>query len=607
MVNLVAALGTWCLNSQGLEIVIFFLLLGLATNLTSHRMLRNFTFAGRLLLANHVLFIMFGLLWGTWVTFISPVSTTTRILMFMGLPILLIYAFAGLISTFEQWEVLSRKRWSRPRSPLPSGQLTSYPKVSLHVPAYAEPPDVVISTLNKLAELRYPNFEVLMIDNNTKDPNLWKPVEEHCRRLGERFRFFHVDPISGAKAGALNFALKHTAHVAEIIGVIDSDYHADPDFLDRLVGYFEDPKIGFVQTPHDYREWEDSTYQRMCYWEYKFFFETTMPSLNERDAALTVGTMCLIRRKALEEAGGWAEWCATEDSELSIRIHALGYSSVYTNDTFGRGLIPETFEGYKKQRFRWTYGPVQELKQHFRLYLPQRLGKPSPMTSLQKMHHMNHGLGYLNIGLGFLLIPIGIAITVSMLIHQETMHISKELCIVSFIMLTGRSALWWLTYRICLKCSLKDTLGAFMADRALNHTYITASIICLFTREIVWKRTNKFQTPPRGLGALSATQTELWFGIAMLLFVAVTLSLSPQGGINLFFIGAILIRCFDYIAAPCLVLLSEHDLRTQRRLVGDAIDTGTQREEHNLRLQHKPRRIAYQRIENPQKEEDLLI
>ena len=63
---------------------------------------------------------------------------------------------------------------------------------------------------------------------------------------------------------------------------------------------------------------------RLCYWEYKCFFRTTMVSYNERDAALTVRTMCLIRRTALEEAGGWAEWCVTEDSELALRIHALG-------------------------------------------------------------------------------------------------------------------------------------------------------------------------------------------------------------------------------------------------------------------------------------------
>jgi hypothetical protein len=76
------------------------------------------------------------------------------------------------------------------------------PKVSVHVPTYAEPPDVVIGTLDALARLDYDNVEVLVIDNNTKDETLWRPVQEHCRRLGDRFRFFHVEPLAGAKAGA---------------------------------------------------------------------------------------------------------------------------------------------------------------------------------------------------------------------------------------------------------------------------------------------------------------------------------------------------------------------------------------------------------------------
>lgn len=60
-----------------------------------------------------------------------------------------------------------------------------------------------------------------------------------------------------------------------------------------------------------------------------------MVALNEHNAGLTVGTMSLIRRSALDEAGGWAEWCLTEDSELAIRIHALGYDGVYLSEAFG--------------------------------------------------------------------------------------------------------------------------------------------------------------------------------------------------------------------------------------------------------------------------------
>jgi cellulose synthase/poly-beta-1,6-N-acetylglucosamine synthase-like glycosyltransferase len=154
-----------------------------------------------------------------------------------------------------------------------------------------------------------------------------------------------------------------------------------------------------------------------------------MPSLNERDATLTVGTMCLIRKRALEDAGGWSEWCQTEDSELSIRIHAAGYSSVYTNETFGRGLIPETFLGYKKQRFRWTFGPVQELKHHFKLYLPKFMAKPSAMTRLQKVHHLNHGFGYLNLGIGSLFIPFGLAALISIVLNHEVIAVPKAMWI----------------------------------------------------------------------------------------------------------------------------------------------------------------------------------
>src|SRR5439155_23188740 len=112
---------------------------------------------------------------------------------------------------------------------------------------------------------------------------------------------------------------------------------------------------------------------------------------------LTVGTMSVLRTRALVEAGGWAAWCLTEDSELAIRLHALGWSGVYFTDAFGRGLIPETFAGYKQQRFRWTYGPVQELKHHLRLFLPRRWAQPSRMTPAQKLHHLNHGLDRMNI------------------------------------------------------------------------------------------------------------------------------------------------------------------------------------------------------------------
>ena len=75
-------------------------------------------------------------------------------------------------------------------------------RVCIHVPCYNEPPAMVIETLDALARLDYDNFEVIVLDNNTPDPETWKPVEAHCAALGPRFRFYHFDGVQGFKAGA---------------------------------------------------------------------------------------------------------------------------------------------------------------------------------------------------------------------------------------------------------------------------------------------------------------------------------------------------------------------------------------------------------------------
>src|SRR5262245_58421194 len=112
------------------------------------------------------------------------------------------------------------------------------PKVSIHIPAYREPPEMVKATLDAVARLDYPNFECVIVINNTPDPAYWRPVEEHCRALGERFKFVREDKLAGYKAGALRLALANTAPDAEIVGVIDADYVVQPDWLKDLVPLF---------------------------------------------------------------------------------------------------------------------------------------------------------------------------------------------------------------------------------------------------------------------------------------------------------------------------------------------------------------------------------
>src|SRR5690606_21263945 len=126
-----------------------------------------------------------------------------------------------------------------------------------------------------------------------------------------------------------------------IVAVIDADYFSRPDFLSRLVPFFNDPRVGYVQTPHDYRGFEGNSYLTGSYWEYMPNNKVDMPGVSEYGGAFTIGTMCLLRANVLRNVGGWAEWCLTEDSEVSVRLREAGYRGIYLRETFGRGLIPD--------------------------------------------------------------------------------------------------------------------------------------------------------------------------------------------------------------------------------------------------------------------------
>jgi exo-beta-1,3-glucanase (GH17 family) len=102
-----------------------------------------------------------------------------------------------LINGFEFTEVLWRRHWVRHASMLQADPVEKQPFVSIHLACYNEPPEMVMITLDSLVALDYQNYEVLVIDNNTKDPAIWKPVQEYCEKLGEKFRFFHPESRRG--------------------------------------------------------------------------------------------------------------------------------------------------------------------------------------------------------------------------------------------------------------------------------------------------------------------------------------------------------------------------------------------------------------------------
>jgi len=269
--------------------------------------------------------------------------------------------------------------------PLPAAT----PKVSVHVPAYRESPEMLKMTLDAVARLDYPDFECIVVINNTPDPQYWEPIEQHCRALGERFKFVFAEKLAGFKAGALRLALERTANDAAIIAVIDADYVVHPDWLKDLVPAFADPAVGLIQAPQDHRDGGRSVMHHALNGEYAGFFDIGMVERNEANAIIVHGTMCLIRRAALEAAGGWSSDTIVEDSDLGLTLLELGWRALYTNRRYGHGLLPDTFEAYKKQRHRWAYGGVQLIKKHWRRFLPGA----SRLTSGQRREYE---LGWLN-------------------------------------------------------------------------------------------------------------------------------------------------------------------------------------------------------------------
>src|SRR5215470_9816175 len=245
------------------------------------------------------------------------------------------------------------------------------------------------ATLDAVAQLDYPNFECVVVINNTPDPVLWQPIEAHCQALGERFKFVNAEKLAGFKAGALRLALAHTADDATVIGVIDADYVVHRDWLKDLAPAFADPGVGLIQAPQDHRDSDRSVMHHALNGEYAGFFDIGMVERNEANAIIVHGTMCLIRRAALDAAGGWSSDTIVEDTDLGLLVLQHGWQIHYTNRRYGHGLLPDTFEAYKKQRYRWAYGGLQILRKHWRHLLP----RAPELTREQKREF---ALGWLN-------------------------------------------------------------------------------------------------------------------------------------------------------------------------------------------------------------------
>lgn len=232
------------------------------------------------------------------------------------------------------------------------------PMVSVHLAICNEPSFMVISTLKSILAQNYPDFEIIVVDNNTKERTLWAPVGDFCSSL-PNVRFFHLEKWPFYKSGALNFARKVTHESAEFIFVVDADYRLTKDALDLAVSNIVGPTIALVQFPQAY-ECKEERHVALLE-EFDHFFDYYCFKADTCHGALATGTLSLIRITALDGVGGWPINFITEDAELGSRLQVAGHDIKYVHRIIGKGIAPIHQEDFIKQRKRWIFGNVQTL------------------------------------------------------------------------------------------------------------------------------------------------------------------------------------------------------------------------------------------------------
>jgi cellulose synthase (UDP-forming) len=276
--------------------------------------------------------------------------------------------FSLLLVSAETWGWISAAlflfgAWKIPKrvpEPAPPGK-----RVDVFITAYDEPLEVLRRTAIGAKAIRYPH-RTYFLDDGKRD-ELKKIAEElgigYIRRVGN----------AHAKSGNLNFALQVTD--GEFILQLDADHYPLPHIVDDILGYFNDPKVAFVQTPQEFYNTDSFTHvlnedAREMWEENRIFYSLLQPGKDYWNASFFCGCGGMLRRSALAEIGGFSGKTIIEDMETSLRLHSRGWRSAYHQSAVAFGLSPGSATAFHVQRQRWAQGSMQMLKRYNPLFLP---------------------------------------------------------------------------------------------------------------------------------------------------------------------------------------------------------------------------------------------
>lgn len=252
--------------------------------------------------------------------------------------------FSLALHIFSTWTLVDR------RAPRPAAGALA----DIFVTTWNEPVEMLRNTLIAAKAVRHAGTVWLLDDGARAE------MEALARELG--IAYLARTERAHAKAGNLNNALRHST--AEHVAIFDCDHAPAPDFLERTLGYFNDPRIAFVQTPQDFYNVDSFQHRgnRAClevWHEQTLFYRVIQPGKDRWDSAFFCGSCAVVRRKALDDIGGFATGTITEDLHTSLKLHKKGWSSAYHAEALAFGLSPSDFDQYQTQRLRWAKGAMQ--------------------------------------------------------------------------------------------------------------------------------------------------------------------------------------------------------------------------------------------------------
>lgn len=282
-----------------------------------------------------------------WWRFFHTVNPAARVFFYA---FLLVEAFSFVESVLFYYVTWKPTTYARPE---PIQGRT----VDVMIPTYNESVELLRETILCAVNMRYPHRTYVLDDGNRPE----------VRQLAEEFDCGYItrEKREHAKAGNLNNALRQTG--GEFIVTLDADHVASPELIEEMIGFFADEKVSIVQATQDFYNLDSFQHQvdwesRIGWQQQELFFSVIQPGKDRHNAAFYCGSPGMLRRKAIEDIGGFPTDSITEDMHTSMKLQKKGWKVTYINRTLARGLAPQTFTGFATQWQRWGHGNMQVMR-----------------------------------------------------------------------------------------------------------------------------------------------------------------------------------------------------------------------------------------------------